>query len=110
MDCWVGDTWFLNAIGDDSEGVELAELLRLGLEEKLGGQGERASVAVAEFLQERATDQVRATRAKSIVDLVMQDRALFEQAGSQPIAADCVLRYLNDTLNRKPCATKHLGI
>lgn len=109
-DCWVGDKLFFNAGNEDSEGLELAELLRLGLIAKLSGQERRAAAAVAEFMQKRAENQARAAHDHSIVGVVMQDRALLEMAGSQSISADRVLRYLDDTLEQKYDATNHLGI
>lgn len=110
MDCWVGDKLFLNAGDGTCEAIELAELLRLGLMAKLDGQEERAVTAAAEFMQERTKEQMKATRHESIVDAVMQDRALFEMAARQPISADRVLRYLNATMDQRPDATGHLGI
>lgn len=110
IDCWVGDKLFFNAGNADTEGIELIELLRLGIGAKLGNQAQRVSVALAEFAQERTNEQMRATRNEAIVEVVMQDRVLFEMARKQPISADCVLRYLDDTLAQNPDATRHLGL
>ena len=110
IDCWVGNKLFFNAGSNDAEGIELAELLRLGIMAKLGGQEQRALAAAAEFMQAQAEEQARAAHDQSIVEVVAQDRALFEMAGDQPISADRVLRYLDDTFEHRSDATKHLGI
>jgi hypothetical protein len=107
IDCWVGDKFFPHI---DEPGIDLAELLKIGLIAKLNNSEQRAAAAVAHYMQERAGEQAQATCDRAIVIDVMQDRVLLEIAGKQLISADCVLQYLDETLEQKPGAISRLGI